>query len=382
MDKPHSSARSSSRLYFSAQFSLAAFLLSTCFGAWATIGNGTGAPLPVDAKYANGQPVKGNGELMFVVHDPMARVSYTLDLGLDLNSFWINAQQESGTRWFKPLDDENWTSFLSQIDTAKLAWAVVGVDVDGGTAKGQQRLFTTIRQGDEAKVRGLSNQQFTMPLRDAISTNFIGYVNQSGTHASSPVNYDLNGSSVNAWSDPGRAYFGKDGSLTPTLNNTTSGSGGGFQIVNSVGQSSWFYYLTRSGTSQLATVDVDEFDNLGGDGYWGFTYVDPATDASSPYAGKFLLSYTLEKAGATASTAEGLQRISMTDYLALNRLAPPRYFAASSALAAEYAGYRQGSLVVVAGSMVSAVPEPASWGLMGLGLGLLAAWRRRAARQL
>lgn len=377
MDKPHSSARSSSRLYFSAQFSLAALLLSTCFGAWAAIGIGSGTFVPPpDVKYANGKSVKGNPELVFTVFDPEAKVSYTLDLGLDMDTFFINAQQDAGTQWFKPVDDENWSTFLSLTSRDKLRWVVLSAHI-GGLAAGQQRLFTTLTQGHEAKLRDWTNQQFTNGIGDPSYGQFIAQSNQSGTHAIPRNDYTSNGSNVATALDvtAPRAYFGKRSTGTmmdESFNNTASG----FTAGNPLGQSSWFYYLTRSGTSQTGKVTVDEFDNLGGDGYWGFTYVDPVASANSPYAGKFLLSYTLEKSGATASTAEGRLRISMTDYLAMSHLSPPRYYAASSTLAAEYAGYRQGSLVVVAGSMVSAVPEPASWGLMGLGLGLLAVRRR------
>lgn len=345
----------------------------------AAIGTGFGAITGAPQNYANGKPVLNNAELYLAVFDPEAKVSYILDLGLDMETFFINAQQDAGMQWFKPLDDANWGSFLEQVNRSKLRWVVLSNDDYGGIAVGQKRMFMTLTQGTEAKLRTWNNQQFTMASGDG--RKFLDFVQQQGTHLAPMDDLTVNGSSVATPLNPG-VYFGPGAQATlAKWDETLNGRATGFTAGNAIGQSSWFYYVTRSGTSQSASVLVDEFDNLGGDAYWGFTYVDPATDANSPYAGKFLLSYTLEKAGATASTAEGLQRISMTDYLALNRLAPPRYFAASSTLAAEYAGYRQGSLVVVAGSMVSAVPEPASWGLMGLGLGLLAAWRRRAARQ-
>jgi hypothetical protein len=370
---------------------LPALALFICaVNAHAAIGTGSSAQpgAATGAKYANGRPVLNNPELFFSVFDPEAKVSYTLDLGLDVDSFWINAQQDAGMQWFKPVDDANWGSFLGMSSRDKLRWVVLAADNNGGTLAGQKRLFTTLTQGTEAKLRDWTNQDFTNAIGDTVFETFIKSANESGSHAVPLNDYASNGSHVATSLDANkRAYFGKQASgasLDESLNGLTTQKAG-FTVGNRLDESSWFYHVTRSGTTQTAKVTVDEFDNLGADGYWGFTYVDPAANAGSPYAGKFLLSYTLDKAGAKASTAEGRLRISQTDYLALNRLAPPRYFAEGSplaaALAGEYAGYRQSSLVVAAGISVSAVPEPASWGLMGLGLGLLAAWRRRAERQ-
>ena len=100
----------------------------------------------------------------------------------------------------------------------------------------------------------------------------------------------------------GRSYYGENGGLTPTYNGTTT-----MNATNQVGQSSWFYYLTRSGTSQIGFVTADEFDNgndlnnpsQGNDGYWGFVRVNntdpsaPFYDPTSPFAGKYVLSFTL-----------------------------------------------------------------------------------------
>lgn len=373
-------------------------LLICAVNAHAAIGSGSGLQpgALTGAKYANGSPVLNNPELLFSVFDPEAKVSYTLDLGLDVDSFFVNAQQDAGMQWFKPVDDANWDSFLGMSSRDKLRWVVLAADNNGGLVAGQRRLFTTLTQGAEAKLRDWTNQDFTNAIGDAVFETFIKSANESGTHTVPLNDYASNGSHVATSLDANkRAYFGKQASgtsLDESLNGQTT-QRAGFTVGNRLDESSWFYYVTRSGTSQLGKVTVDEFDNLGADGYWGFTYVDPAKDASSPYAGKFLLSYTLDKAGVKATTAAGVLRMSLTDYLAADRFLP--LLLQQGALAGEYQGYRQSSLVlpdsglpglggtnsVVAGlnpvNPVSAVPEPASWGLMGLGLAGLLAWRRR-----
>lgn len=370
-------------------------LLMCAVNVHAAIGSGSSSQSgAAGAKYANGQAVLNNPELFLSVFDPEAKVSYTLDLGLDVESFLINAQQDAGMQWFKPVDDANWDSFLGMSSRNKLRWVVLAADNNGGLGAGQKRLFTTLTQGTEAKLRDWTNQDFTNAIGEAVFESFIRESNVSGTHAVPLNDYASNGSHVATSLDANnkRAYFGKQASgvsLDESLNGTTT-QRAGFTVGNRLDESSWFYYVTRSGTTQTAKVTVDEFDNLGADGYWGFTYVDPAANASSPYAGKFLLSYTLDKAGVKATTAAGMLRMSLTDYLAADRFLP--LLLQQGALAGEYQGYRQSSLVLPDSSLpglggtnsvaaglnpVSAVPEPASWGLMGLGLAGLLAWRRR-----
>lgn len=360
-------------------------------GAFATIGDGGPSPIPASATYASGKLVRGNPELFLSVFDAEAKVSYTLDLGLDMNSFLTNAQQDAGMQWFKPVDDANWSSFLERAGLDRLRWVVLAGDNDGLTAAGEKRWLMTVRQGGEAAVRNWTNQAFANSLAEATYGRFLVSVNETGSHVTPKNDYRNHGSSVNAPTDASnkRAYFGKQTSGA-SFDETLGTFAQGFGVDNKLGESSWFYYVTRSGTSNASKVLVDEFDNLGADGYWGFTYVDPAKDASSPYAGKFLLSYTLDKAGVKATTAAGMLRMSLTDYLAADRFLP--LLLQQGSLAGEYQGYRQSSLVLPDGGLpglggtnsmaaglspVSAVPEPASWGLMGLGLAGLLAWRRR-----
>lgn len=309
-------------------------------------------------------PYNGNGELFLSVFDSTAKVSYTLDLGLNLDSFFIAGQQDAGNQLFFPVEDANWSNFLAlqTVSASRLKWSVLGFDTTGGTTPGGVRLFQTIRQGDEAKVRftdanqvvtGYRNDLFTNGMGSSQAGTFFSALNITGTHGVSGTALDFaaNGSSVNADIDTGNAYYGEGSvGLSTTMNNTAP-----YDMSNPVGSSSWFYKVTRSSTDSNGIVNVDEFDNLGHDGYWGFTKVDASVN--SPYAGKYLLSYTLEAAGVSATTAAGQQRMSFTDYSAgflARQLSSPF---------GEFAGYQASSLVVP-----SPVPEPAAWGLMAIGL--------------
>lgn len=275
---------------------------------------------PGGAQSGTSAPYSGNGELFLSVFDSDAKVSYTLDLGTTLDDFFVYGQQDAGNQRFWELDDARWNTFLSQVNTGNLRWSVLGFDTTGGIAAGAVRMFTTVQQGDEDRIGTMTNQLFTLGTGGAQAGTFFSAINNTGTHGTVGValDYAVNGSSVNADFETGNAYYGDGGvGLTPNLNGNAP-----FNMSNAVGRSSWFYYLTRSGTNQLDTVTVDEFDNLNpgssGDGYWGFIYVDPALYPDSPYAGSYLLSYTIAPylPQARIATAEGRARAALIEYLA------------------------------------------------------------------
>lgn len=294
----------------------------------------------------------GNGELFLSVFDAEAKISYTKDLGITLDDFFVWGQQDGGNQRFWALDDAQWSSFLPQTDATALRWSVLGFDTTGGTAQGGLRLFTTAKQGDEGKIGSLTNQRLTNGTGSTQAGTFFVAVNSTPTHGVPGASSDfaVNGSSVNADADPGNGYFGSNSvGLSTTLNGNAP-----FDNSNPVGESSWFYYLTRSGPVQLNTVLVDEFDNLGHDGYWGFLYVDPALYPDSPYRASYLLSYTLPAYEVAAEEPPAFSRT------------------------ARLMSFRSASFLEL--DPVTAVPEPGSWALLLLGLlGLMAHRQRRGA---
>jgi len=337
----------------------------------------------------------GNGELFLNVFDTTAKASYTLDLGVLMDDFFVAAQQDIGYQRFWVVDSANWSTFTGLVTPSNLRWSVVALDSLGPSTVGQQRLFTTAAQGSEGNVANTSNKQ----LSDGISTtqggNFFNTVNALGTHAPQS-DYSLNGDSYSLESDSGRGYYGEAGGLTPTINGNAP-----FNAGNAVGKSSWFYYLTRSGTGQLSTnkVLVDEFDNLGADGYWGFVKVEdqdsssPFYDPDSPYAGKYLLSFTMPVFTPVVTSAfrEFALSIGRTEYgggflvsgLGVAVAAAPGERAAGWVTPLGVAGSGAERPWVTPLSQVSAVPEPGAWALMLAGAGLLgltAARRRGRAR--
>lgn len=355
-----------------------------------------------------GASYRGNGELFLSVFDDAAKVSYTLDLGITLNEFRAATEGvDAGYQRFFPVADANWGSFLSQVSTSNLRWVVMGFDLFGAAnVQGNQRLFTTLRQGDESVLidlpllvpgaptgrSTLTNGPFTFAISAVQSGTFFSSINSTGTHPGpgGVLDYSVNGSSVNLDTDSGNAYFGTPGGLTRNLNDKAQ-----FDVSNAVGASSWFYYLTHStpppGTPNpdAETIVVDEFDNLTRDGYWGFTAVPGSAD--SVYAGQYLLSFTLEAAnsGTLAANREFAQSIGRTEFgggWRVTRL-PGVAVAGAGEAAAVLQVTRLGGLTQAAlpdgGDLgfapVSSVPEPGTWALTAAGLGLLA-WRARRRR--
>ena len=352
--------------------------------------------LPARAAIAPG--LSGNGELFLNVFDDVLKVSYAYDIGIRMDDFFKTGQPDGGTQFFRPIADALFNTFLALVTPADLKWSVMAVDSTGPTTPGAQRLFTTVRQGDEAALlmwgnSNLSNSIGTPrvgPFFDAINGKPLVDGGQSTHGVPSGTDYSQNGTSWVGRSDAlsSNAYYGNK--LTPDFQRDAP-----FYAANKVGESSWFYYVTRSSTGGGDKVRVDEFDNgdgvhagSGHDGYWGFTVV-PAGDTSSPYAGQYLLSYTLAPrvynfVAPTAQQREFVASIGRTEITGgawVDRLAG----AAAAAATENSAGWV--TALGAAGAagplrdaglpaLLSPVPEPGSAALLLAGGGLLWAGRR------
>jgi hypothetical protein len=325
-------------------------MLAWATGFWV---NASAAIAPGGPQSGANAGYSGNGELFLSVFDAEARLSYTKDLGVTLDDFFVWGQQDAGNQRFWAITgaDAQWNTFLPQTNRTALRWSVLGFDTTGGTAQGGVRLFTTARQGDEGKVSTLTNQRFSTGTGSSQAGTFFVAVNSTPTHGAPGAGSDfvVNGSSVNADADPGNGYFGSNSvGLSTTLNGNAP-----FDSSNPAGDSSWFYFLTRSGSVQLNTVVVDEFDNLSHDGYWGFIFVDPALYPNSPYKDSWLLSYTMlaHQAQASVQTASFERERPLSFRRAVFDVIDPI-----------------GPVVMV--------PEPASWALLTGGLLGMLAWTR------
>jgi hypothetical protein len=330
-------------------------------------------------------------ELVLVLWDPVAQASYTRDLGIAAYSgdsglrpdtFFVRAQQDSGYQQFWSLDgasDANYAQFRrTVVDTSNMLWAVIGVGFQSGDlSPGNINIFSTLRPTDNAGQVGAAYrnvvdpsvwngsefgtaagqaQDYIVTLNGAKIDASSGTRNPWNSHVNglATADFDVNGSSFDVVGQAG--YYAAVS--TPTW-------GAGCNCMNAVpvGQSSWFYRMSNWGDDSFNfdPINLDEFDNLSHDGYWGV--------AVNPADGKLVLSYTLAPAtlASLGTTEKGKAASLLRDYSAggnIHQIAGP---------VGEFAGY-------TAPMALAPVPEPAGAALSLAGLAALGLRARRHKR--
>lgn len=343
-----------------------------------------GAPAHAQANLSASE----NSSLLLLIWDPVNKVSYSRDTGLQGLSLY-NGLTDAGSQQFWTLDPSTDASFaqFSQVSTdlSKDIWMVVGNGHSNGTTAGTNNVFTTMVNtvlGDDGEpmlnpewpqLTGVKNQLLRSQLvsADALyklgSGNGTAYNNYLTAPPGTASSFDTSGS------------VGYVGNMKPILSDAESGLeagdamfGGapGFDtgnLIGASGSSSWFYYMTPSSSKNTSLSLVSAFANSGELAYWGLART---TNASNQQ--ELVLSFTLPSAITPAATAQGLLRRNQTDYTAQYRNAVQIGVSDD-----EFAGWAPSPLLEVQ----AAVPEPGSLLLMALGLGgVLTATQRRNRR--
>lgn len=211
----------------------------------------------------------GNGELFFVAQDAVAKVSFTLDLGIRMDDV-IACESGGGAACAKYSFDiggnTDWAAFDTAADLSIVTWAVMALDSTGALQANTHRLITTVRASDSSKIGNLTNQQLSNGVGSTQGGQFFGALNATGSHAPQ-TDYSVNGSSVNFENvGSGFAYFGKSAGLTPTLNGNAP-----FNVTNAIGNAEIpLYLLSRSGSAQGNRVTVNGLNQPGFDFYTTF----------------------------------------------------------------------------------------------------------------
>lgn len=212
----------------------------------------------------------GDGDLFLTAWDSVANVSYSRDLGVDLNTFLANATPSAGlTDVFA--GDSLFQSAFASSTPSNISWNIVAGDniVNGGsaTAAGSLRFLTT---STFASASSIVYKSATMQTGTNDIANFQGYQVTDPTPAGTGC--DTNPSCViTNPSDPG---FGAAG----TWNINMGGTGTLDNASTGFGSSLYFYYITGGGTT-LSNASKTIFANATGDGKWSLASNGTATYA-------------------------------------------------------------------------------------------------------
>ncbi|MFG6442136.1 PEP-CTERM sorting domain-containing protein [Roseateles sp. LKC17W] len=332
---------------------------------------GSPAAVRVGDSSAEGVAAGNTPELMLFIWDPIKEISYTKDLGITVygenyaagdaaTNLFVYGQQNAGyQKLFDPLNtDAKFQSFLSvSTDIANQMWAILAVSSDpSGIGAGSRAMYATI---NHATASGTTDPEYTRLItldqlqfgtaEGSLESGFANISTLCGT-ATCSVDYAANESGLAKKGELAYAAdsFGPDGNLLGAMASPS--------VFNKINQSSWFYKLTMRSDDSSEPILVDEFDNDANDAFWGLG-VDSA--------GNYILSYTLAAKITPVATFEGQQNRLRTDFTA--------HYGAI-----RFIDVPAGDTLSL-GSSISPVPEPATWGLMGLGLAVLAARARRRA---
>lgn len=339
----------------------------------AAVGGASQAAVRVGDSSATGVAEGKTPELMLVIWDPVKEVSYTKDLGITVyaenyasgnaaTNLFVYGQQDAGyQQLFAPLNtDANFQSFLTKSsNVSDQIWAILAVSSDpNGVGQGSRALYTTL---NAATPTGTTNPEYTRlttwaqgNFGDAEGSLESFYADVSTQCGAGSCQTDF-GANLSSYNVKGQlSYAGSAFSSTGALAGASTTYAA--NVFNKVNSSSWFYQLGLADDQSDPPVVVDEFDNLSHDAYWGL-----GVNAQ----GEYILSYTLEASQTQAQTMQGQMLRLRTDF------------------AANYGGTRfigapvGDTLNLGGGAAITPVPEPSTWGLMGLGLALLAGRARR-----
>lgn len=310
-------------------------------------------------------------ELVLVIWDSVKEISYTKDLGISVykdlyasgntsTNLFVYGQQESFYQQLTTLNsDAKFLSFLNaSTDIANQRWAVFGVSQDEiALSENGATIYTTVRHAtatgtedvDYIRLKNATNQMASDAAGQV--ADFIMKANVDGGACSTEAcqtNYANNSSYLSA--------KGQNGYPTNFSAGRLPGSPNAPFVFSAINQSSWFYALTVTSELSDNVAAVDEFDNLGHDAYWGL-----GVNAQ----GEYILSYTMQASLTQAQTLQGQMLRLRTDFAA--NYGNTRFIGAPVGDTLNLGG----------GAAITPVPEPSTWGLMGLGLALLAGRARR-----